>query len=280
MRKPWAPDRLRMEVAAHQLANGGEIQAASGYSDPHEGQRTVSTQQTEIDKYLNEAKSWDQDRVAMNARSARIAWRIAGIAILALMGCIVALVLLLPVKTVEPFVVRVDNGTGIVDVVPVYAGEAPMDEAVTRYFLSHYVSVCERFSSFTAESDYEECGAFHTPARNQEWAALWTVNNPLSPLNVHKDGSSVRVQVESLTFFRRANGINDLAQVRYLKAERQGSAAERTSHWIAMIQYAYGSPSKEPRTRRWNPLGFKILEFKSEPEVQSRRLAGEGRVLR
>ncbi len=33
-----------------------------------------------------------------------------------------ALVLLMPLKRVDPFVVRVDNSTGIVDVVPVYAG--------------------------------------------------------------------------------------------------------------------------------------------------------------
>ena len=37
---------------------------------------------------------------------------------------IAALVLLMPLKRVEPFVIRVDNTTGVVDVVPVLAGEA------------------------------------------------------------------------------------------------------------------------------------------------------------
>ncbi len=69
---------------------------------------------------------------------------------------------LMPLKRVDPFVIRVDNTTGLVDVVPVYAGQAQMPEAVTRYFLDHYVTVCERFNFATAESDYEECGAFHT----------------------------------------------------------------------------------------------------------------------
>ena len=53
------------------------------------------------------------------------------------------------------------------------AGAMPADatpqEAVTRYFLTHYVSVCERFNFSTAESDYEECGAFHSAQRNQAW---------------------------------------------------------------------------------------------------------------
>ena len=71
-----------------------------------------------------------------------------------------------------------------------------------------------------------------------------------------------------MSFFQRASGVNDLAQVRYLKAQRQGSTAdERLSHWIATIQYAYVAPSNDPRVRRWNPLGFKILEFTAEPEA-------------
>jgi len=68
--------------------------------------------------------------------------------------------------------------------------------------------------------------------------------------------------------------VADLAQVRYLKAERQGTAAERITYWIATVQYAYGAPSKEVKTRRWNPLGFKIIEFKSEPEVVTAPEAG------
>ena len=56
--------------------------------------------------------------------------------------------------------IRVDNASGMVDVVPVYVGHEAMPETVSRYFLTHYVTVCERFNFPTAESDYQECGAF------------------------------------------------------------------------------------------------------------------------
>jgi type IV secretion system protein VirB8 len=132
------------------------------------------------------------------------------------------------------------------------------------------VTVCERFSHATAESDYEECGAFHTPQRNQAWYAQWNRSNPESPLNVYKDGTTVRAQVTAVSFFTRASGVADLAQVRYLKSKRAGSTAEeQTSYWIATVQYAYGEPSKDPKIRRWNPLGFRIIDFRSEPEVLS-----------
>jgi type IV secretion system protein VirB8 len=223
-----------------------------------------------LERYLKEAISWDSDREAQIKRSERVAWWAATAGWVCAIATAVSLILLMPLKRVEPFVIRVDNTTGIVDVVPVYTGRVPMEEAVTRYFLTHYISVCERFNVVTAESDYEECGAFHTAQRNQAWYALWNTNNPLSPLNLHKDGSSVRVEVESVSFFKRASGVDDLAQVRYLKAEHpSGGTAEHVTHWIATVQYAYFAPSKDPKTRRWNPLGFRIVELGLEPEVLS-----------
>jgi type IV secretion system protein VirB8 len=222
-----------------------------------------------LEDYFRESASWDADRAAESRRSARTAWRVAAAGWLCAMACAVGLVALLPLKRVEPFVVRVDNATGVVDVVPAYEGGKALDETVTRYFLAHYVTVCERFNFATAESDYEECGAFHPAQRNQDWYAQWSRSNPASPLNVHKDGSSVRVQVEAVSFFRRGNGISDLAQVRYLKAERPGGGGdERFTHWVAAVQYAYGPPSRDPKVRRWNPLGFKVLELRPEPEVR------------
>jgi type IV secretion system protein VirB8 len=221
-----------------------------------------------LQQYFREAESWDADRNANARRSAQIAWRAAAAGWTCAVFAAAAIVILMPLKRIEPFVVRVDNSTGIVDVVPMNDARATPQEAVTRYFLTHYLTVCERFNFATAESDYEECGAFHSPQRNQVWYALWSATNPASPLNVHKDGSTVRVQVKSVSFFTRASGLSDLAQIRYVKAARQSFGSEEAfSHWIATVQYAYSDPAKDPKTRRWNPLGFKIIDFRSEPEV-------------
>jgi type IV secretion system protein VirB8 len=218
--------------------------------------------------YFEEAASWDADRVRQGRRTVRLALGVAGAGWLAVLILCAALMLLMPLKRVEPFVVRVDNATGIVDVVPVYTGRSGVPEAITRYLLTHYVTVCERFNFSTAESDYEECGAFHSAQRNQAWYALWNPTNPSSPLNVYKDGTTVRAQVTSVSFFKRGSGVQDLAQVRYVKAKRSaGSATEEATHWIATLQYAYADPSSDPKIRGWNPLGFKIVDFKPEPEV-------------
>jgi type IV secretion system protein VirB8 len=217
--------------------------------------------------YFAEAMAWDADRIAMKERSMRIAWRVAALAMSLLVMAIAALMVLMPLKRVEPFVVRVDSSSGIVDVVPLYAGETAMPETVSRYFLSHYITVCERFNFSTAESDYEECGAFHTPQRNQQWYAAWAKTNPESPLNLYRDGTTIEAHITSLSFFTRGDGVTDLAQVRYVKDRRQsGSAEAQRTHWIATVRYAFAKPSSEPKTRGWNPLGFKVVDFRVEPE--------------
>ncbi|HXS28559.1 MAG TPA: VirB8/TrbF family protein [Steroidobacteraceae bacterium] len=221
-----------------------------------------------LEAYWREACAWDVDRVEALRRGERRAWCVAGAGVLCTVLCATAVVLLFPLVRIAPFLVRVDNSTGIVDVVPVTAQPIDPGEAVTRYLLTHYVRVCERFNAASAESDYAECGSFQNAQLNQAWYARWNPANPASPLNLYKDGSSVRATVVSVSFLRRASGLSDLAQVRYVKHLRRASGgAEEATHWIATIQYAYASPSKDVRTRSLNPLGFKVLDFRPEPEV-------------
>ena len=218
--------------------------------------------------YFRESASWDADRVLLAERSARrTRWLAALLGLLATAAC-AAVAVLTPLKRTEPYLIRVNDTTGVIDVVPTFQGGTSMTEAVTRYLLMHYITTCERYTEATAEADYSECGAFHSPQRNQQWAAHWTRSNPDSPLNRYSDGSSLHVAVQAISFFQRGNGLTDLAQVRYATTRRDSGGADvATFHWIATLQYSYTTPPTDPAIRRWNPLGFRILEFRAEPEL-------------
>jgi type IV secretion system protein VirB8 len=221
-----------------------------------------------LETYLQEAASWDEDRVAQALRGARIAWRVAAAACLCVAALAVALALLMPLKRVEPFLIRVDSRSGMVDVVPLYTGRETFSRAVARYFLAHYIAVCERFDFAMAASDYEQCGAFNSARMNAALYARWSRSNPRSPLNTHKDGSTVSVRIESVSFLESTPGTGDLAQVRFERRVRQADGARGPArHWIATLQYTFAHPPSDPRTRRWNPLGFEVLDLELEPEV-------------
>lgn len=220
-----------------------------------------------LERYWAEAAGWDEDRIASTQRRERLAWRVAAAAAFLSVLSAITLMLLLPLKTVEPYVIRVDSSTGVVDVVPQYAGSQDFSETVTRYFLGRYVRTCERYVYASAYNDYAECGAFNSPELNQEHHRRWVPSNPESPFNIYGQNTILRPQVVSITFLQGAPERN-VAQVRYLIGTRKtGSANERVTHYIATITYRYANPSQDVNVRQWNPLGLRIDDFRRELEV-------------
>lgn len=221
-----------------------------------------------LDRYLLEAQSWEMDRARRSMRSSKIAWTVAGTASVIALLAVGAVAGLTPLKQPVPVVIRVDSSSGIVDIVPTYEGTTDIEQVVTRNLLSNYVIARERYFYGTAEADYELVAAENSPRLNQDWAALWNVNNPLSPLNVFKDGTTVRTQVRSVTFLKLESGKERLAQVRFSRYTRPGGTGEeQVSHWVSTVEFAYTQPSKDDKTRSLNPLGFRVIEYRREPEV-------------
>ncbi|KWT71750.1 MULTISPECIES: VirB8/TrbF family protein [unclassified Variovorax] len=221
-----------------------------------------------LKNYLLEAQTWELDRARRAERSAKIAWTVAAAAALIAVLAVAAVSGLTPLKQPVPVVIRVDSSSGIVDIVPTYEGTTDMEQVVTRNLLQNYVIARERYFYGTAEADYELVASQNSPRLNQEWAALWATNNPASPLNVYKDGTTIRTQVRSVTFLKLESGNDKLAQVRFTRSTRAGGTGEeQASHWVSTIEFAYVPPSKDDKTRSLNPLGFRVVEYRREPEV-------------
>lgn len=227
-----------------------------------------------IQRYLGEAQSWELDRTRRALRSSKIAWSVAATASVVAVMAVGAVLALTPLKQPVPVVIRVDSSSGIVDVVPTYEGTTNIEQVVTRNLLQNYVIARERYFYGTAEADYELVAAENSPRLNQEWAALWNVERPESPLNLYKDGTTIRTQIRSVTFLKLESGRDKLAQVRFSKFTRPGgTGAEQVSHWVSTIEFGYSQPSKDDKTRSLNPLGFKVLEYRRESEVTGTGMA-------
>jgi type IV secretion system protein VirB8 len=223
---------------------------------------------TTLERYLKEAQSWELDRARRAERSAKVAWIIAGVAAVTALLAVGAVAGLTPLKQPVPVLIRVDSSTGIVDIVPSYEGTTDIEQVVTRNLLQNYVIARERYFYGTAEADYELVASQNSPRLNQEWATLWATNNPLSPLNVYKDGTSIRTQVRSVTFLKLGSGKDKLAQARFTRYTRAGGTGEeQASYWVSTIEFAYVQPSKDDKWRSLNPLGFRVVEYRREPEV-------------
>ena len=229
-----------------------------------------------IERYLADAQGWEADRAGNAERSARRAWIVAGVSAATALLCAAALVGLTPLKQPVPVVIRVDSSNGVVDVVPTYDGTASIEQIVTRQLLTTHVIARERYFYGTAEADYELVASQNSPQLNEQWARHWARTNPLSPLNLYKDGTTVRVQIRSISFLKLASGRENLAQVRFTQYTRAGGTAEeQPGAWIATIEFAYTKPSADEKLRSLNPLGCRIVEYRREPEAAG-QTAGKG----
>lgn len=221
-----------------------------------------------IESYLDEARNWELDRARRSERSARLAWVLTAVATGIAVLSVAAVAGLTPLKQPVPVLIRVDSSTGIVDIVPAYEGTTDIEQVVTRNLLQNYVVARERYFYGIAETDYELVASQNSPRLNQEWAALWAANNPASPLNAYKDGTTIRTQIRSVSFLKLESGRDKLAQVRFTRYTRAGGTGdEQASHWVSTVEFAYVQPSKDNKWRSLNPLGFRIVEYRREPEV-------------
>lgn len=213
--------------------------------------------------YFDEAKSWNADRVRAAERSRKLAWTVAALASLVATVAVGAVAALTPLKTVEPYVVRVDRTTGAVDVVSGLKGQKPLsyEEAVTKHFLAQYVRAREGWLAPAAEANFRQVSIMSTPAEQQRWGDAFRPANPQSPQVVYGNGGEAQVEIRAISFV--SDGV---ANVRFHRTVRFGQQAT-DSDWIATVAFTYTDAPMAEGDRLRNPLGFQVTSYRADPEV-------------
>ena len=215
-----------------------------------------------LKSYFEKARRFDQDRLIQVERSARIAWFVAICASVIAAASVFAIGGLTPLKTVEPFVVRVDNSTGIVDVVSALTSTAgTYDEAVTKFFAAKYVRAREGYVSSEAEDNFRTVALLSTQPEQTRFAAIYRGSNPDSPQNIYGRGTTSRINIVSISLINA-----NVASVRYMRTVTRGDDV-RTTHWVATLTFAYVNAPMSSTDRLVNPLGFVVSDYRADPEA-------------
>lgn len=215
-----------------------------------------------LKSYFEKARRFDQDRLIQVERSARIAWFVAICASVIATVSVFAIVGLTPLKTVEPFVVRVDNATGIVDVVSALTSTAgTYDEAVTKYFAAKYVRSREGYVSSEAEDNFKTVALLSTQPEQSRFATMYRGSNPDSPQNIFGRSATSRINIVSISLINA-----NVASVRYMRTVTRGEDV-RTTHWVATLTFSYVNAPMSSTDRLVNPLGFVVSDYRADPEA-------------
>jgi type IV secretion system protein VirB8 len=215
-------------------------------------------------EYYKDAESWATDRDRSADTSRKIAWIVAGVAAgIALLEAI-ALVLLVPLKTVQPYTLLVDKQTGYVQALkPLERQTVTPDEALTRSFLAQYVIAREGFDIDSLQGTYRRVALWSSGEARNRYLGDMQATNPLSPLANLPRKALVEVEVRSISSLNA-----DTALVRYSTTRSDpGGQRQAPQPWAAVVRYSFSGEAMTSADRLLNPLGFQVVRYRRDAEM-------------
>jgi type IV secretion system protein VirB8 len=216
-----------------------------------------------LGQYFREAKSWEVDREAQARRSAKVAWVVASLMCVIAGSAVFAVTMMLPLHRVEPYVVRVDQSTGIVDVVnTLRKTSSTQDEAVSKYFIGRYIRAREGYAYALVDANWREIALLSGAQQREQFKAYLFPSNPKSPVNTLKKRGTIEIKIKSIQFIQPS-----VAAVRYWKYGKVDGAITERSDWIATVTFGYRKAAVTEQVREINPLGFTVTDYRTDKEV-------------
>lgn len=199
-------------------------------------------------------------------KSNQRAWLVAFISMAISIIAVIAVIFLTPLKTTEPYVIRVDNTTGMVDIITSLQEEQISSiEALDKYFISQYIKAREGYYYKFLNQDYVLTQLMSDENVANEYRAIYAGDNALD--QIYKDNVEVSVKILSIVL-GNSNGVKT-STIRALITKKD-SATKSTQQSTKVITLAYdfllAKTSEENRIL--NPLGFKVTNYRVDEEIR------------
>ncbi len=213
--------------------------------------------------YYQNGDIWEQEIVKKAKRSRTFAWFVTMIFGAITLLSLIALVMLVPLKSFEPYIVEVDKSTGYIEVKTGLTRPANLTEqqAITQANIVRYIRAREGYDPYAIEQNFGIAALLSTGNAARELQDLYSATNPKNPAKAYGHNKRVMTEIASVTFSNNSTGI-----VRFLTTEVSDTDSI-VRHWIAVVRYRY---TDTPATNEWrfeNPLGFQVYDYRRDQET-------------
>lgn len=217
-----------------------------------------------LDAYYREAGSWAADKIGALRRSTRIAWIIASAAVVVAVSEAIALIVLMPLKTVEPYTLMVDRTTGFVQALkPLDSELLTPDRALVQSMLVQYVIARESFDMATLPNAYQKVGLWSVERARSDYLALMRPSNLDGPLALYPRSTIVETRIKSVSELGEQSAL-----VRFDTIRRdEGGQYQLARSWVAIVEYRFSGEPMTAEDRFLNPLGFQVLDYRRDAEA-------------
>lgn len=218
----------------------------------------------DLDEYYQAAASWAEDRERSSATSRKTAWIIAGIATAVALLEAIALIVMVPLKTVVPYTLLVDRQTGYVEQLkPVEGRTIDPDAALIRSFLVQYIIERESFDIDNLDRSYRKVALWSAEDARTRYINTMQATNPESPLVQLPRSAVVDVKILSVSSIEA-----DTAMVRFTTQRTDAAGAgQPPTNWVALVRYRFSGAAMSAEDRMTNPLGFQVVRYRRNVET-------------
>lgn len=198
-------------------------------------------------------------------KSNKRAWIIAFVSAFIAFLSIIAVLLLTPLKTIEPYVIRVDNTTGMVDILTMLnEKEITTNEALDKYFIAQYVKAREGYFYEILNQDYLLTQLMSSEKVANEYRAIYEGENARD--QILKNSNEVRVEIISIVL-GESNGVKTSTIRANIITKNLNTRGITSSTKVITLSYDYLLAKASEENRLLNPLGFKVLTYRIDNEV-------------
>lgn len=216
------------------------------------------------DRHFSDAASWAADRDRLRDRSHRRAWVLTWILAAVAVTEGLALLALVPLKTVVPHTILVDRQTGFTTTLdPARPAQLGSDEALTRSLLVQYVAAREGFSLGSVRADYRRIMSWSSGPARESYARAMAPSNPENPFALYPRSTALEVLPKSVSELGEGSALVRFDVVR----SDDGGRARPPMPYAAVIRYRFAPRAMSVEERFLNPLGFEVTRYRRDPEA-------------
>ena len=176
---------------------------------------------------------------------------------------------MLPLKSVAPFVIQVDEKSGLTEIVDNHtAKEYTANEMLTKYFVMQYVSARENYDIDTFKANGEIIRSMSSDDVYRVYQGLVSQQNPESPLNKFSFNTTRATDLISFSIISKTESGESIIQARMRVKETSATEGSKEYYSIITIScYFENNLQLNEKERLINPLGFIVTSYKADEEI-------------
>lgn len=223
-----------------------------------------------IKNYIRKAQNFETSRIAALKRNNKLLSALLTLSIIANAGAVFALTVLLPLKTVVPYVIQVDKSTGNQEVLTSLTDKSyTTSEAEDRANIARYIIAREGYVFDILQRNYDTVRQLSSDAAFESYKSLFEGSNSLDK----KYGDQVVIDPRIISISLKkdeADGTTSaIVRAEIVKKNIQKRTVE-TKTIMINLSYKYDTERIDSDVERMNnPLGFQVNYYRRDIEEAS-----------